>query len=120
MHCNQFSGNYTKEVESHVFVEWTESTGQSCSESKPYGLLYERFTNYNIWENCESWLNENEKSENSVSEHDSLVCVSSSHIPVRAGQAASLCAHSNSMWRCIFFGVAQSMFRYSAYLRKKA
>lgn len=48
MHCNQFSGNYTKEVESHVFVEWTEPTSQSYSEPKPHGLLYERFTDYDV------------------------------------------------------------------------
>lgn len=48
MRRNQFSGNYTEEVESHVFVEWTEPTGKSCSESKPHGLLYKRFTNYNV------------------------------------------------------------------------
>lgn len=55
MLCNQLSGDYTKEVESHVFAEWSEPTGQSHSESKPHGLLYKRFTNYNVWENCEWW-----------------------------------------------------------------
>lgn len=53
MYCNQFSGNYTKEVKSHVFVEWSEPAGQSYPESKPHGLLYKRFTEYSVGENCE-------------------------------------------------------------------
>lgn len=54
MCCNQFSGDYTEEVEGYVSAEWSEPTGQSHPAPMLHGLLYTGVTKYAIGENCES------------------------------------------------------------------